>query len=231
MFRGSYSYTTDGDELKHSFTGGETSISYRVPAGNSGQLNMLGAGNILAADWASAGVDIPAHLHEINAAMIQLTGLGLAHVVLTGIGWQYLLNNTKVQAQGGSANVVFESIQRASSGEFTAVLRAVPWITFHVLDYGLNVYESGTETFDKLIPDDRAVFLPEPSPRWAQYLEGSEIVTEGPGGPKAERFGFYPFAYPTHDPSGWNLCAVFNGVPALYTPSAVAYGTITGGSY
>jgi hypothetical protein len=62
-------------------------------------------------------------------------------------------------------------------------------------------------------------------------LEGSEIVTEGPGGAKAERFGFYAYGYPTHDPSGWDLAAVFNGIPALYTPAAVAYGKITGGSY
>jgi hypothetical protein len=34
-----------------------------------------------------------------------------------------------------------------------------------------------------------------------------------------------------HDPSGWNLSAVFNGIPALYLPAAVAYGKITGGSY
>jgi len=228
MFRGSYSYTEDGDDLRHSFSGGETTIDYRVPAGNKGQLDMLGSGEILDADWATAGTDIPRHLHEINAAMVQLTGLGLSHVILTGVGWQYILNNTKVQSQGGSSNVVFQSMQRASSGEFTAVLRAIPWITFHVVDYGLDVYNGTSDVFSKLIPDDRAVFLPEPSPRWAQYLEGSEIVTEGPNGPKAERFGFYPFAYPTHDPSGWNLCGVFNGIPALYTPSALAYGLITG---
>ena len=64
-----------------------------------------------------------------------------------------------------------------------------------------------------------------------RYLEGSEIVTEGPGGQRAEQFGFYPFAYPTHDPSGWELSAVMNGIPALFTPSAMAYGLITGGSY
>ena len=64
-----------------------------------------------------------------------------------------------------------------------------------------------------------------------QYLEGSEIVTEGPNGAKHERFGFHAWSYPTHDPSGWELCAVLNGIPALYTPSAIAYGLITGGSY
>ena len=58
--------------------------------------------------------------------------MGLAHVVLTSVGWQHIVNNTKVQAQGGSANVVFDSLQRVGAGEFSVVLRAIPWITFHV---------------------------------------------------------------------------------------------------
>lgn len=231
LLRGSYSYTSDGDLLRHGFTGGDTTVTYQVPAGNLTQLDMLGSGNILDADWATAATDIPAQLHAINAAMIQLTGLGLAHVVLTSAGWQMVVNNTKVQDQGGSAGPVFESMRRVGAGEFTATLRGLPWLTFHVIDYGLEIYDGTSETFTKLIEDDHAAFLPEPSPRWVQYLEGSELVTEGPNGPKHERFGFYPYAFPTHDPSGWELCGVFNGIPALYTPSAVAYGLITGGSY
>jgi hypothetical protein len=231
MFRGQYSYSTDGDLLRHGLASGDTTITYQVPAGNLTQLDMLGGGNILDADWATAATDIPAHLHEINAAMIQLTGMGLAHVVLTSAGWQKIVNNTKVQAQGGSAGPVFESLRRASAGEFTAILRGLPWLTFHVIDYGLEIWNGTSEVFTKLIEDDHAVFLPEPSPRWVQYLEGSEVVTEGPSGPKHERYGFYAYAFPIHDPSGWELCGVFNGIPALYTPSAVAYGLITGGSY
>jgi hypothetical protein len=231
MFRGSYSYSTDGDLLRHGFTGGDVTIDYQVPAGNLTQLNMLGGGNILDADWANAATDIPKHLHNVNAAMIQLTGMGLAHVVLTSAGWQKIVNNQVVQDQGGSAGPVFESMRRVSAGEFTAILRGLPWLTFHVIDYGLEIYNGTSEAFTKLIEDDHAAFLPEPSPRWVQYLEGSEFVTEGPNGPKHERYGFYAYAYATHDPSGWDLCGVFNGIPALYTPPAIAYGLITGGTY
>jgi hypothetical protein len=231
LFRGSYSYTADGDLLRHGFSGGETTINFGVPAGNLTQLDMLGDGNILDADWNTAATDIPAHLHAINAAMIQLTGMGLAHVVVTSVGWQMIVNNTKVQDQGGSSGPVFQRLERVSGGEFTATLRGLPWLTFHVIDYGLEIWDGSAETFTKLIDDDHAAFLPEPRPSWVQYLEGSELVTEGPNGPKHERFGFYAYAFPTHDPSGWELCGVFNGIPALYTPSALAYGLITGGSY
>src|SRR5262245_52134105 len=231
MLRGQYSYTTDGDLLRHGFTGSETTIDFQIPPGNITQLDMLGAGNILNADWATAGTDIPAHLHAINAAMIQLSGLGLAHVILTSVGWQKVVNNTKVKDQGGSAGPAFESLRRVGAGEFTATLRGLPWLTFHVVDYGLEFWNGSSEVFTKLIQDDHAAFLPEPSPQWVQYLDGAEFVTEGPNGAKHERYGFYAYAFPTHDPSGWDLCAVFNGIPALYTPSAVAYGLITGGSY
>jgi hypothetical protein len=147
MLRGSYSYDEDGDALKHGFTGGETTIPFLIPAGNLAQLDMLGGGNILNADWANAATDIPAHLHAINAAMIQLTGMGLAHVVLTSVGWQYIVNNTKVQAQGGTGMTAFESLKRVSGSEFTATLRALPWLTFHVIDYGLEIWNGTTETF------------------------------------------------------------------------------------
>lgn len=231
MLRGRYTYTQDGDALRHGFAGGETVIDFGIPDGNLDQLDMLGSGNLLDADWAVATTDIPAQLHAINAAMIELTGLGLAHVLLTSAGWQYVVNNTRVQQQGGSGGPVLATMQRSSAGEFTATLRGLPWVTFHVIDYGLEIWDGTAERFTRLIEDDHAAFLPEPSPRWVQYLEGSEYVTEGPGGPRHERFGFYAYAVPTHDPSGWELCAVHNGIPALYTPQAVAYGRITGGVY
>jgi hypothetical protein len=230
MLRGSYTFDQDGDELRHGFSGGETSVNFQIPAGNLGQLDMLGGGNILDADWATSSTNIPGHLHEINAAMIQLTGMGLAHVVLTSVGWQHIVNNEDVQLQGGS-DTSWQRMERVGHGEFSAVLRGLPWITFHIVDYGLEIWNGTSEVFTKLIADDRAAFLPEPSPRWVQYLQGSEIVTEGPGGPKHERFGFHAWSYPVHDPSGWTLSAVHNGIPALYTPQALAYGQISGGSY
>src|SRR5256885_1828425 len=123
MIRGQYSYTTDGDLLRHGFTGSDTTINYQIPAGNLTQLNMLGSGNILNADWATAGTDIPAQLHAVNAAMLQTTGLGLAHVILTSIGWQKIVNNTKVQQQGGSAGAGVHRQTPGSAGRITAQLR------------------------------------------------------------------------------------------------------------
>jgi hypothetical protein len=231
MLRGSYSFTSVGDELRHGFSGGETTVEFKIPAGNLGQLDMLGDGEILNFDWNSPSGNIPGSLYEINQAMVQLTGMGLSHVVVNSSVWQMLLANEAIREIGGASQVTFDTLRRNGAGEFTAVLRAIPWVTFHIVDYGLTIWDGSAETYTRLIGDQHAAFLPEPSARWVQYLEGSEIVTEGPGGTRAERYGFYPFAYAVHDPSGWELSAVMNGLPALYTPTAIAYGQVSGGSY
>lgn len=227
MLRGSYSYSQDGDNLYHAFSGGSRTIDFKIPAGNKGGLDMLGGGNLIAASWATSSTDIPAHLMNINEAMQELTGYPLRNIVCKADVWGYVINNTKVAAQGGTANVVFERIQQDENGNFIAVLRALPWIKWHIMGHGLNLGSSNAYT--QLIEDDYFFGFPDPSPEWCQYIEGSEIVTEGPGvgAPRGEQFGFYPYAYPMHDPSGWNLTAVFNGIPALYVPQAVVYGNST----
>ena len=53
MLRGSYSYFDDGDDLRHSFEDGPVTVNFRIPSGNLNHLNMLGAGDILAADWSA----------------------------------------------------------------------------------------------------------------------------------------------------------------------------------
>lgn len=227
MLRGSYTFTQKGDDAEQTFSGGEVTINFKIPAGNLTTLDMTGAGAIIGASlWSTTTNDIPGQLQSINSAFVNLTGQGLAHVIVSGVGWQYVVNNTKVQAQGGTANVVFERLERVSAGEFTAVLRGIPWVTWHVVDYGLEVWDGSAYTFTKLIPDNKAVFIPEPNPGWVEYIRGGEWVTEGPNGQKTWQYGFYPFSYPTHEPSGVNLSAVFNGLPSLKRPKAIAYGSI-----
>ena len=162
--------------------------------------------------------------------MVQLSGKGLQHVALTSVGWQYVVNNTKVHTQGGSANVVFDTLGKVRPGEFTAVIRSMPWIQWHIVDYGADIWDGSTETYTQFIEDDHAAFFPAAGSDWVTYLRGAEWVTEGPNGAKTFQHGYYPYAYPTHDPSGWDLNFVHNGMPALKVPKAMAYGDILSGS-
>lgn len=227
MLRGSYTFTQNGDDLEQTFTGGETTVNFQVPSGNLDQLNMQGGGSIIGASWALAGTDIPLHLLNINAAMLELTGMGLEHVICRGQTWNNIINNTAVKAQAGTAATPFETIERKSAGEFTARLRALPWITFHIVDYGLELWNGSAYVWTPLLEDDHVCFLPATSPSWVEYIRGGEMVVEGPNGPKAFQNGFYAYSYETHDPAGINLCAVYNGLPSLKRPKAIAYGDTT----
>lgn len=220
MFRGSYTHEEDGDDLFHDFTGTGVTIDFQLPANNQNQLN-----GIIDASWATAGTDIPDQLHQINEKSQELTGMPITNMVMNRTAWGFLINNTKVINQGGSSNVVFETLRRDITGSFTAVLRAIPWLKIHIIGHGLEVGTS--ETYTKLIADDQVTFFPDPDPSWVYYANGSEIVTEGPNGVRAERMGIYPYAYPTHDPSGFNLTYVQNGVPNLIVPEAIFNADVT----
>lgn len=230
MLRGSYSYDQVGDDIHQCFSGGQTTIDYQIPAGNKSQLDMLGDGDLISASWASADTDIPGQLLAIRRAMIQLNGWDLKHVLCGSEIWNYVVNNTKVHTQGGSVERVFDVLKPADndSDVFVAVLRGIPWLTWHIIDNVLEVWNASTEayTLQPVIPANSAVFLPDPDRSWATYINGTATVTEGPNGVPTDRAGFYPYAYSTFDPSGWNLCVEHNGLPELDVPSCIAVGEV-----
>ncbi len=229
MIRGSYTFTQYGDRLVQSFSGGSITVNYQRPATHLGKLDMGTGSSIIAADWDSASTDIPDQLYRINDAMINQCGQGLKHVIVTSRGWNYLMNNTKIQTQGGTSHVPFSDLARKSSGQFYGIMRNMPWVTFHVVDYGLDMETAeGTFTYTKLIGDDYAAFLPEINDSWAVYIRGGEEVVEGPNGARSFQSGFYAYSYPEHDPAGHNLCVIHNGFPANPVPKAIAYGKIKG---
>lgn len=225
MCRGTYVHVRSGDDLFQDFTGTGTTVNFQIPAGNKDQLDMLGAGDIIGATWATISNPIVGDLFAINTAFQSLTGMPLAHVICGPEVWLYVLNNTEVKNHGGSANVVFERFNIDEKGNFTGVIRSLPWLQFHIVSHKLAVGSSATDTL--LIEADHAVFMPQPDPSWVTFGVGSEMVTEGPNGPRSEQFGIYPYAYPTNDPSGWSLNSIFNGIPFLYVPKAIAYGDVT----
>jgi hypothetical protein len=98
----------------------------------------------------------------------------------------------------------------------------MPWIDFLINDYGLEI----EGTYTPMIPNTHAIFIPEVSSDWVEYLNGGEGVTEGPNGTHEFREGLYQYSYPTHEPSGWNLTAVHNGFPSLMVPACIAYGSV-----
>jgi len=228
LMRGSYTFDQEGDELRQAFSGGQDTVDFQIPAGNKNQLDMLGAGAIIGASWATSSTDIPYDCYQVNDAMNALTGLGIEHAICDSFTFQYCLNNDKIKAQAGTSNTPFQSYERSGPGRFTAVLRAIPWLQWHIVDYSLDIWDGSTSfATTKLVQDDQVTFIPQPSPAWCQYLNGGEVIAEGPAGPRAFRNGFYAYGYQTWNPSGWNLCSNHNGFPALYVPAAIANADVT----
>ena len=223
MLRGQYFYSRSGDDLLPSLTAGNVTIDFQVPAGNKASLNMLGAGNIITALWSNPATDIPLQLAKISEAFEQLTGRPMSHIWMDGPTFQHVLNNTKVGALAGTANTVFDSdVRDPVTNDRRVVLKGLPLFVFHISDGGLSF----NGTFTKIIPTNKAVFMPTPDPSWVGYLEGSEIVIEYPGATPTERFGQYFYAEPTTKPAGYELIGVMNGIPKLEVPSCLAIGDV-----
>lgn len=225
MMRGGWDFSISGDDYNDTFASGTPMVDFQIPAGNKSQLNMTGGGSIIDAVWSTAGTKIVTHCYNVKAAFENLTGWTLEHIWVTSVVWNHVLNNTEVITKGGQQFAAFDVLERDPiTKDFTARLRALPWITWHITDAVLRV--NGTTT--KLIADTAAVFMPTPDTSWIDYLEGSEPIAEYTGAPVVERFGSYFYIVPTADPTGYHLYKVHNGLPALYVPKNIAYATVTG---
>jgi hypothetical protein len=237
MLRGGfYLHAVGNDDLLPSdvATGSLMTVDYRVPSGNKGRLDMLGEGNILDTTWSAANTDIPKHLFSINRAFEQLHGRPLRHVWLNSKMFAHVLNNNAVKGLSGTANVVFSewaaspytSAEGVPDTGHTVVLRGLPWLTWHVYDAGLEVWNGSTFAFTQFFPDNYAAFLPDPGNDWVELHEGSEIVRENLMDPGTERYGLFGWSEPTTQPAGFELIMVDNCLPALYVPKCVAWGNI-----
>lgn len=232
MMRGGFDVLISGDDwIPVELSAGNMSIDFKIPAGNKSQLDLLGAGDIIGTSWALvATADIFADVMDINSAFEQLHGYPVRHVWMNSTGIRNVFNNTKLQGLTGTANRVFTTFAptglRSPEGiedtGFTVVFGAIPWLTWHVYDAGLDV----NGTYTKFIPDDVAVFMPDPSPAIAEWYEGSEIVAENVMDPGTERYGLAAWSTRVIDPAGFELKALDVGLPVLYLPKAIAYATV-----
>lgn len=230
MLRGQFQLKQSGDDWLPVDSGGHITIDFQIPAGNKGQLNMLGTGNIIDKSWADPSADVIKHCLMVQQAFEELHGWPLRHVWITSTVLNYLMNNTVLINTAGMANTVWLTWNRSPyvgpdgvpDGGHEVVFRGLPWLQFHIYDAGLVV----DGQFKRIIEDNAAIFLPDPSPELFEMHEGSEIVVENVNDPGQERFGLAAWTQRVVQPAGWELLAVDNCIPALYVPKAVAYATV-----
>ena len=230
MLRGSVQFSISGEDWIPVLSGGHITIDWKIPSGNKAQLDMLGAGSIISASWATAGTDIPAHLDSISAAFQQLVGAPLSWIMTDSVVWNHVLNNTKVQAQSGTANTAFDlfemTAEKGPDGNPTGLRRAVlkcrPWIEWWITDGGLDV----NGTYTKYFSGGEASFGTDLNLGYAKMQQGSEYVKETPWAPPVLQRGFHGWLREWDEPARVELHTINNIVPELTVPKAIAFGDV-----
>jgi len=241
MLRGGFGVKQTGESwIPVELDAGTFNVDFNVPAAHKDQLAMGSGGNLISANWNLAGTDIIGDVLNINKSFERLHGRPLRHIFINSTMFQHLLGNTGLKNVGGTAYRIFDSLnaRQMKSAEgipdsgFDVVFRGLPLQTFHVYDGVLNVDKTTdsdtTANTSLFVPDDVAIFLPEPSNDWVGWINASEYVKENVMDAGRQVFGFHSWSTNTIDPAGVELKMLDNGLPVLYVPKCIAYGTVTG---
>jgi hypothetical protein len=221
----------DGEDWNWSYTSGMV-VSAQIPAGNTLQLNMLGAGNIVGTTWANAAAPITSNLGSINAGFQQLCGGALRGIICSNAVWQNVIRNTAVREVAGLSSAPFETLTFEGSPKLASTMKNVkmaklisdPQLTFYVTD---EVVELGDGTSQKICPDTQAIFLGfTPDDGTIAMYEGSEPIAEYDGGPMTQRSGFSSWVVPKSNPTATEVFFLDNAMPVIHVPNAVAIGTV-----
>ena len=97
LFQGAI-YSDGHGNLLPNATGAKTSVTFNVPAGNRGQLDALGTGDlIITTSWDDASANIDAQLLNLRQVATRLSGYPLRCAFYGKNVPSYLTNNTKLQ--------------------------------------------------------------------------------------------------------------------------------------
>lgn len=248
MLRGGFNMLPVGNNYKlRNFnanpTDGSFPVNYQIPNSHKGRLqlgdpNANGIATDILTDWANPSADIIGQLLMLNKAFTRIHGRALKHIWINSTTYNNVQNNLGLQKIGGDAFTVFHSLtkrmemsrENIQDAGFDVVFRALPLFTFHVYDGVLSVDgEQDGPDIDQnelLIPNDRAIFTPEPDMEWEGLIDGSEMVLPNPHDESYMVQGFGNWATRVIDPPGYEMKFVDNYLPVLYVPTCVAYGNV-----
>ena len=142
MLRGSGFYIdVQGDDWVPNDSSGIIQINYQTPATQVGTVDGTFAGN-----WQTATALIHDELLALNALSQKQTGYPIEHAWCDGAMWGKILKLDQVKTLAGTSNEPFAQYERVDlrSAEgirdngFTARLRGIPWLTWHIYDGRLN---------------------------------------------------------------------------------------------
>ncbi|MCI0333553.1 MAG: hypothetical protein L0228_10060 [Planctomycetes bacterium] len=238
----------EGDDWFMNYTSANAlkQIPFQVPSGNKGQLSMtlrdgttsVHGASIIDVPWTSSGADIPTHFDKINQAR-SAVGVGpVKHVHMNSTTFRPLTYNDFLAATQGIANPPFTQYQRevgqrpdgSPLHEYVAQFLALPGVTFHISDEGLDLWDAGTDayTFTKHWPNGMAVMTGEPTPERYTIYQGSEPIAEYDGGPESVRVGLSSWTKKTSNPTATEVYILDNALTVPHDPYDIQVGTVSG---
>lgn len=243
MFRGGFAIKYQGDKHYLVDTGnGDKDVDYGLPSGHKNQLAIGGSNGstaIIDGSWDDPTTDVMSQFLNLNKAAERISGYQVKHVWINSTTLGQLMNNTDLQAKGGTAFRIWESfssreVKTVDGGSrpqgYDVTFRAMPWITFHVNDSVLQKGEALADStsaseVELLIPDNVAIMTPDPG-EWIGFAEGSEPVTKTVASSMEIVKGFQTWQRPLTEPSGIELLFLDNFFPIPYIPTAWFYATV-----
>lgn len=223
-----------GDDIYINFTAGMR-INFQQPAGNQSKLNMLGAGDIINASWATTTTNIPLHLLQINEAFQKLNGGKLCAVICGLKVFDNIRKNEHVQEEHGTSNspylrfdrlAVEDTLGKTMKNVMVVELRSAPGVVFYVTDEGIEV--GSASTFTKIVGETEALFLgfdPGADDVVQCYL-GSEPIAEYDNGPETVKVGMASWSVKRSNPTSTELYVLDNSLIVNHNPNSVAKGLL-----
>lgn len=228
IFNGAIYWDGLGNFLPNS-TGAKTISDFMVPAGNKGQLNVLGTGNILGTSWDNVAAPVDTQMLNLKQTATRLTGYPLKYAFYGKNVPGYLTNNTKLQnffIRNATANTQF-----LSTADIPNPLLGLEWRPAYEA-----FFEDQNKVLQSLVGDDQVAFTPEPSLDWVGWLQGTYPVPNTIGLVQADGAalranvnvvpGVFAYGVLTPDPSGVKIVAGDTFLPALKVPKAIFIATV-----
>jgi hypothetical protein len=211
-------------------TGAKTIANFGVPTGNTGQLNVLGAGNVLTDSWDNTAADIDTQLLNLRQAATRLSGYPLRYAFYGKNVPTYLTNNTKLQNY--FVRSAGDNTQFLTTAEIPSPLLGLTWLPAYDA-----FFEDATGTLQNLVGDDQVVFTPDPSPDWIGWLEGTYPVPTSVGMVTTDAAqqlrsavttaaGMFAYGTLSTDPVTVKMVAGDTFLPVLKVPGGIFIATV-----
>ena len=198
------------------------------------------AGGIIG-NWDDPSADVIDQIMQLEAQAIKETGYPITCCWISRKTLGYLMKNVSLSLIAGSANRVWSSwpaesakvepANRSLGAYGPVVFSAFPHLKFFTNDVVMNLGSSsdpqGTDTSDgtntsRLLPENMALFTPDPDGSWMTIYEGHEPVRETVVSQSEFARGFKTWVRPfVGSPPGREFYMLDNFLPVLPIPRAV----------